>query len=309
MSTCSFQAGGASFENASARTDPRRAWRRRIEPCLWLAPLMVLLVLVILLPTAVVLWLSFQTTQYFKPVSFAGFANYAAVLGSGNFRQLTSNSLIYVFGSLALVLPSGLVIAVLLKAAGRLGAILRPLLLVPWTLSMAVVGSLWLFLLNPSFGPASYLMREFGISLGLMLGDPRFALALLIVTTAWWSIPYAMVMSTAALQGIPRELYEAVAIDGGGAITQFRHVTLPQVMPTLASIGLTLAILYLTLITLIIVLTGGGPLGATSTWSFEVFRSSFQDINVAPAAVLSIVVLCANLVLGLVYQRISRRPR
>jgi multiple sugar transport system permease protein len=172
---------------------------------------------------------------------------------------------------------------------------------------MAVVGSLWLFLLNPTFGPATYVMSEFGISPGLMLGDPRYALALLIVTTAWWSIPYAMVMNTAALQGIPRELYEAVAIDGGGAMTQFRHVTLPQVMPTLASIGLTLAILYLTLITLIIVLTGGGPLGATTTWSFEVFRSSFQDINVAPAAVLSIVVLFANLVLGLVYQRISRR--
>jgi multiple sugar transport system permease protein len=140
-----------------------------------------------------------------------------------------------------------------------------------------------------------------------MLGDPSLALPLLIVTTAWWSLPYSMVICTAALQGIPRELYEAVAIDGGGAVSKLRHVTLPQLVPTLASVGLTLAILYLTLITMIIVLTGGGPLGATTTWSFEVFRATFQEINVAPAAVLSIVVLFVNLALGLAYKRIGTR--
>jgi multiple sugar transport system permease protein len=180
-------------------------------------------------------------------------------------------------------------------------------LLVPWTLSMAVVGSLWLFLLNPSYGPVSYLIGVLGVSPGLMLGDPRYALPLVIVTTAWWSLPYAMVICTAALQGIPRELYEAVSIDGGGSLSKFRFVTLPQLVPTLASVGLTLAILYLTLITMIIVLTGGGPLGATSTWSFEVFRASFQEINVGPAAVLSVVVLMVNLLLGAAYRRVSGR--
>ena len=91
-----------------------------------------------------------------------------------------------------------------------------------------------------------------------MLGDPSSPLPLIILVTAWWSFPYVMVMATAAMQSIPKELYEAVEIDGGGPLVKFRYVTLTQILPTLGSTALTLAIMYLTLMTLIIVMTGGG---------------------------------------------------
>jgi len=301
----------AGFANAAA------AWlRSRIRmrarnggdrPWLWFAPVLFLLLLVTLYPTAFVVWMSLHKTQFFRLTAFVGFANYFDLLTSTTFRDISWNSILYVFGSIAFVLPVGLFAAIAFDALGKVGAGLRVMALLPWTLSMSVVGSIWLWMLNPTFGPATYIMKSLTIPTGLMLGDPRFALALVILATVWWSFPYVMVMMSAALQSVPVELYEAVDIDGGGVVAKFRYVTLPQILPMLGSTALTLAILYLTLVTLIIVMTGGGPLGTTTTWSFDIFRETVTAQNVAPAAAASVIVLIVNVILGAVYVRLTGR--
>jgi ABC-type sugar transport system permease subunit len=280
-------------------TGPRRSF--------WFGPALILLFPVTVYPTAVVVWLSLNRTRYYDVVGWVGLGNYISVLTSTAFWDLTYNSLVYMAGSLAIVLPVGLFSAMGLQTMTRGAPFFRVLLLLPWTLSMGVVGCFWLWLLNPSYGPVSYAMKSLGLKPGLMLGDPGVALLLLILVTAWWSFPYVMVMMSAALQGIPRELYEALDIDGGGFWSRLRHVVWPHVDATLGSTALTLSIMYLTLVTLILVLTGGGPLGETSTWSFEVFITAFRSVDVSPSAVISIVVLIVNLLLGLVYTRLTGR--
>jgi multiple sugar transport system permease protein len=267
----------------------------------------VLLLAVTLYPTALVIWLSFHRTRFYEVLGWAGLGNYIAVLTSAAFWELTFNSLVYVAGSLAIVLPLGLLSALALQSMPKGAAYMRVLLLLPWTLSMGVVGCFWLWLLNPSYGPVTYLLRSIGVTPGLMLGDPSIALLLLILITAWWSFPYAMVMMSAALQSIPSELYESIDIDGGGYGARLRYVVWPHIGATLGSTALTLGILYLTLITLILVLTGGGPLGATSTWSFEVFVTAFRSVDISPSSVISIAVLIVNLLLGLLYTRLTGR--
>ncbi len=276
-------------------------------PILWFAPALLLLLAVTLYPTAVVVWLSLHRTRFYEVLGFTGLNNYVAVLGSQAFWDLTVNSLAYVIGALAIVLPVGLLSALALQSMARGAAYIRVLLLLPWTLSMGVVGCFWLWLLNPSYGPVTYLMRLIGVTPSLMLGDPSIALLLVIFVTAWWSFPYVMVLMSAALQSIPTELYEALEIDGGGFSARLRHVVWPHIGATLGSTALALGILYLTLITLILVLTGGGPLGATSTWSFEVFITAFRSVDVSPSSVISIVVLIVNLLLGLLYTRLTGR--
>jgi multiple sugar transport system permease protein len=274
---------------------------------LWFAPAIVILVIVTLYPSVFVVWLSFHKTRYYDLTGMVGLANYVEVFGSWAFWETTTTSLIYVLGSLAGAIVLGMAAALVLNEAGITGQTLRVLILFPWTLSMSVVGSIWLWMFNPSFGPVPYLMQLAGLQPGLMLGDPGLALPLIIFVTAWWSFPYVMVMVTAAMQSIPKELYEAVEIDGGGALVKFRHITLTQVLPTLGSTALTLSIMYLTLVTLIIVMTGGGPLGATTTLSFEAFRGTVQAVNVGPTAVVSIVVLLINVVLGVIFTRLTGR--
>lgn len=276
-------------------------------PFLWFTPAVLILFLVTLYPTIFVIWLSFQKTKYYDLVGFAGLANYVEVLSSSEFWDTTFISLAYVVGSLAGAIILGMASALVLNRAGVTGTALRVFILFPWTLSMSVVGSIWLWLLNPSFGPIPYVIQKLGIDPGLMLGDPGMALPLIIIVTAWWSFPYVMVMATAAMQSIPKELYEAVEIDGGGAFVKFRYVTLTEILPTLGSTALTLSIMYLTLMTLIIVMTGGGPLGSTTTLSFEAFRGTVQAVNIGPTAVVSIVVLLINVALGALYSRLTGR--
>lgn len=287
------------------QTDPRPPgfWARFV----WFAPAVAILLAVTLYPTAVVLWLSVHRTRLYEVVEGVGLANYVAVLTSPAFLDLSLNSLLYVFGALAVVLPIGLACALALQNIARGAAYVRTLLLLPWTLSMGVVGCFWLWLLNPSYGPMSYLMRSLGMEPGLMLGEPSLALLLVILVTAWWSFPYVMVMMSASLQSIPAELYEAIDIDGGGLRARLRHAVWPHIAPTLGSTALALGILYLTLITLILVLTGGGPLGSTATWSFEVFSSAFRSVDLSPSSVISVVVLGVNLFLGYLYTRLTGR--
>lgn len=274
---------------------------------LWFAPAILILFLVTLYPSVFVFWLSFQKTRYYDLIGFIGLANYAEVFNSRAFWDTTLVSLTYVAGSLAGAMVLGMAAALVLNSAGVTGSFLRVLILFPWTLSMSVVGSIWLWLLNPSFGPIPYLIQRVGWNPGLMLGDPDLALTLTILVTSWWSFPYVMVMATAAMQSIPSELYEAVEIDGGGSVIKFRYVTLPQILPSLGSTALTLSIMYLTLITLIIVMTGGGPLGATTTLSLEAFRGTIQAVNIGPTAVVSIVVLVINVAIGAAYTRLTGR--
>ncbi|MDM0057656.1 carbohydrate ABC transporter permease [Variovorax fucosicus] len=288
-----------------AQADPRPPgfWSRFA----WFAPAVVVLLAVTLYPTAVVLWLSVHRTRLYEVIEGVGLANYASVITSPAFIELSINSLLYVFGALALVLPLGLAGALALQNLARGAALVRTLLLLPWTLSMGVVGCFWLWLLNPSYGPISFLLRSLGLEPGLMLGDPSLALVLVIAVTAWWSFPYVMVMMSASLQSIPAELYEAIEIDGGGLRARLRHAVWPHIAPTLGSTALTLGILYLTLITMILVLTGGGPLGSTATWSFEVFSSAFRSVDLSPSSVISVVVLLVNLFLGYLYSRLTGR--
>jgi len=299
----------ATAPNATTPARPTRARRRlkELRPLLWFVPVLLLLLTVTLYPTLFVLWMSFQKTRFYDLVGFVGLANYVDALSSRAFWETTYTSLVYMAGSLVLALGLGVLAALVLNNVARGGAVLRVLTLVPWTLSMAVVGTIWLWLFNPSYGPISYSMRQLGVSPDLMLGDPELALWLTILVTSWWSFPYVMVIVTAAIQSIPKELYEAVAVDGGGWRATLRYVTWPHLIPTLGSTALTLGILYLTLITLLIVLTGGGPLGATTTLSFEVFRGTIQAVNVGPIAVYSIVILLANVTLGVLYMRLTGR--
>ena len=300
-------ANSAGSGNSAAALVSDDGTRFSWAPYLWFAPAILILFLVTLYPTFFVGWLSFQKTKYYEITGFIGLANYAEVLTSPAFWDTVRISLIYVVGSLAGAVVLGMAAAMVLNSAGPTGLVLRVFILFPWTLSMSVVGSIWLWLLNPSFGPIPYLIQATGIDPGLMLGDPGLALPLIIIVTAWWSFPYVMVMATAAMQSIPKELYEAVEIDGGGALIKFRYITLTQILPTLGSTALTLSIMYLTLMTLIIVMTGGGPLGSTTTLSFEAFRGTVQAVNIGPVAVVSIVVLLINVALGVLYIRLTGR--
>jgi multiple sugar transport system permease protein len=285
----------------------RAGYARELRPWMYFVPVLTLVIAVTFYPTLAVIWLSFQRTSYWQSLGFVGFDNYLRDIYSRSFLQQAQNTLVYVEASLVFAIVLGFGASIFLQTLNHARRILRTILLMPWSLSMGVIGVLWAWLLNPSYGPVEYILQRIGLGASLLLGDPRLAMPLLILITVWWSFPFAMVMTSAAIEGIPRDFYEAVDLDGGGQMAGFRCVTWPFVLPTLRRCALVLSILFLTLVTLILVVTGGGPLGRTTTWSLEAFRSGVRDANVSRASVFSVLVLGANLVLGFFHNRVGSR--
>jgi multiple sugar transport system permease protein len=141
----------ATIANPPQPARPTRARRRlkELRPLLWFVSVLLLLLTVTLYPTLFVVWMSFQKTRYYDLAGFVGLANYVDTLSSRAFWETTYTSLVYMAGSLVLSLGLGVLAALVLNNLTRGGAVLRVLTLVPWTLSMAVVGTIWLWLFNP----------------------------------------------------------------------------------------------------------------------------------------------------------------
>src|SRR2546422_5324507 len=184
----------ATIANPPKPARPTRARKRlrELRPMLWFIPVLLLLLIVTLYPTLFVIWMSFQKTRFYELTGFVGLENFVDTLSSPAFWETTYTSLVYMAGSLVLSLALGVLAALILNNLRRGGAVLRVLTLVPWTVSMAVVGTIWLRLLNPSYGPFHYSILQLELFSGLVFGDPELSLWLTILVTSWWTVSYTM---------------------------------------------------------------------------------------------------------------------
>src|SRR3990170_4101713 len=183
--------------------------------------------------------------------------NFSALFRDPAFLRSLSTSGTYVLSSLALAIPLGLGLAVLLTQPVRGRVVFRTLIILPWVISQTVTALLWLWLLNYDFGPVNFLVRAVGGGAVDFL-DPDWALPTLVLVNVWRSYPFPTIMFLAALQTVPRELYEAVWIDGGSPAAAFRWVTLPWIRSTVLIALIAMTIEYFNMVTLIYVVTGGG---------------------------------------------------
>lgn len=208
-------------------------WTRHGQAYLFMLPAVMLAAGISLYPILYATYLSLFRTRYLEKVAFVGLGNYQQLWADPAAWQNLIHSLQYVFGSLAVVLPFGLGVAVLLNQRIRYRAIFRTFVILPWVVSQTILALLWGWLLNPDFGPAMYLLHLLGVGKLSLLSDVRFALPTLIGVNAWGSYPMAVILLLAALQTIPVELVEASRVDGASRWQYFLHVMLPLIRPTL----------------------------------------------------------------------------
>jgi multiple sugar transport system permease protein len=283
----------------------RRVGRTRAAPLV--APSVLLMTVVFLIPILIVAWVSLHRMEFFELGEFAGLGQYAGLLQDPTFWQQLRVTLIYVFGTLAVSVVVGFTIAILLQGTGRFRTFFRAALLLPWALSQAVVAIAWVWMLNPAYGPVSYLAQQLGLPESLLLGSPTLALPLLIAVSAWWATPYGMVLFDAALQSLPVELYEAAAVDGARSHHAFVNLTLPLMKSTIAAVSTFLALLLFAIVTLPLVLTGGGPLNKTETLSLNLFTESIiGGQEVGRGAAVAMVVMLVNVIFGVMMLRYGR---
>jgi multiple sugar transport system permease protein len=257
---------------------PRRRRRGALTPYLFLAPGLLLFAAFRLYPLLDGLRLSFTNarlgrTQY----AWVGLANYERLLEDTRFHASLWNTAFYTVASTLPVLAIPLALALALNRGVALRTWLRSAFFFPFTLSVVTVGLTWLWLLDPVVGPFNYYLRALGFPVRSWLADPSTAMWTIILTTVWWVAGYYLVIYLAGLQDIPRELYEAAAIDGATGWRSFWAITLPLLRPVLLFVFVTHIIGSFQIFGQVFILTQGGPGDATRTAVQHLYETAFQN--------------------------------
>ncbi|MBX6387162.1 MAG: sugar ABC transporter permease, partial [Microbispora sp.] len=187
--------------------------------------------------------------------SFVGLANFAELLSDGDFWQSFRIGMVWGVSVTVLQFLASLGLALLLNQDLRLRGVARVLAVVPWAMPPVVIGLMWQLVYHPDAGLLNSLL---GTSID-WLHDFSLALPAVIVVGVWTGMPQTTVVLLAGLQNVPKELYEAVSVDGAGTWRRFWNVTLPQLRPVIVAITSLDFVWNINQFSLVYVLTQGGP--------------------------------------------------
>jgi multiple sugar transport system permease protein len=284
----------------------------RVKSGLWFAPAAVLVLIVFAYPIFRTLGLSFVHLNLgtgFHP-RFAGADNFARLISDSRFFSSLRVTALFTAASVALEFMIGLLSALAVEKVGRGGRMARTLLLIPWTLPTAIIAVLWLWIFNDQYGFINALLLRTGIigSPIAWLGRPQTALLSIILADVWKAFPFVFIVLLAGLQSIPREMYEAMEIDGGTAWHKFRYVTLPHLLPFIFLALIFRIVQAFAVFDLVYVLTGGGPGGGTETVSVYGYYTfmRYLDFGYGAALVVAIVIALA-LIAWILYSVLLRK--
>ncbi|MCB0208821.1 MAG: sugar ABC transporter permease [Anaerolineae bacterium] len=295
-----------SGKNITLNLKALRKSRFNVAPYLYLLPALIFVTIVSFYPILHAFRLSLYNTQYLELTSFAGLSNYVEILGTSAGWSNIFRSLIYVFGSLIITLPYSLFLAVLLNRPLRYKRVFRVIIVMPWVVSQTIAALLWKWSLNPNYGPVLDLFVQLGGHRVDLLSYTSSAMISLIGVNVWLSYPYAVVILLAALQTVPKDVYEAASVDGASAWTAFRKITLPLIQPSLLVVLIILTLLYFNMVTLILTFTGGGPFSGTEVLSLRAFKEAFEFWRIGLGAAFSVTIFLFNVVFSLWYIKLLR---
>lgn len=279
---------------------------KRLLPLGFFLPAFLFVAAVSFLPLLYALTQSFRAADHKGMGAFVGLGNYIRFFEESKGLAALWQSFTFVAGTVALAVPLGFALACALNRPLRFRSFFRTVLILPWLVSNLVVALLWAWLLNGNFSPLAQTLAQIGLTLPNATTSASLAMPALILANVWHSYPLVMIFVLAALQTVPPELYEAARIDGAGAWQRFRLITLPLVKNT------TLVVLVLTTlhtfnnVTMVFIMTGGGPVGSTETLALRVFLEEFKYFHTGIAAAAAVVIFSLNMVFSLAYIRVLR---
>jgi len=243
-------------------------------------PSLVFLLLFTYLPVLSVGWSALHGSRHGTAATpFVGLDNFARVLADEAFRGAVVNNPLYALATIVPSLALALGFAVALERASRLASLLRTVLFLPSLVPMVAAAALFSFLFMPRLGLLDYYLAKLGLGATNWLGDPDLALWSLAALTVWKNAGYYMLFYLAGLQSLPREVYEAAAIEGANAWQRFRYVTLPLLKPTTAFVLVIALITVLTQVDHVIVLTKGGPSNASNLVLFYIYQEAHEKLR------------------------------
>jgi multiple sugar transport system permease protein/sn-glycerol 3-phosphate transport system permease protein len=282
---------------------------RELAPWLYLAPALLCLGLFVYWPVVWSLWLSVHRWDFLaESRPFVGLANYRELVGSGEFHNALERTFLFTLFTVPLRLGLALLLAQLLVEATPLRRLARAVLFAPYATSGVAVALVWSWIFNADVGLANALLRALGAAGLPWLTSTDLAILSVAIVAVWKSLGYDVVVFTAGLAAIPRDVHEAASLDGAGRFARFRYVTVPLLMPTTFFLLCVMVIDSFQTFTLVAVMTRGGPAWSTDLLVHLLYRTSFVYFEIGRGAALAIVLFVGLLFLTwLQFRTIGRR--
>jgi multiple sugar transport system permease protein len=272
---------------------------RRWDGLLFVAPFLMLYSVILIFPLLRGVWLSLHRIDLFGSGHFIGFGNYTRLLADPIFQQSLINTFVVTLMIVPPLTVIALALALALNRAGPAAAFMRGIFFSSAVLSVTIVTLIWRFVLAPDAGLLGEIWQSAGWEPLPFLSDVHLALPALALTTIWWSVGFPMLLFLAGLQQIPRDMYEAAALDGANRWTVFWRITLPSLRRTVILVIMLQTAAQLQLFGQSQLLTAGGPSGASRTAVLFLFESAFGrwELGYASAAaeVLFVIILAVTL--------------
>ena len=284
---------------------------------LWLgtamfSPAVLYILLLIAVPFGMAVYLAFSDARIGgTELHFVGLENFRSIMQSPSFRMAVKNSIIFTICAQLIVIICANILSIALEKPFRGRGLLRFLILLPWVapVSLGTIG--WKWILDSIYSVITWVLVWLGFvkafDTPMWLGEPKLAMASVILVHCWRLIPFSTVILLAGRTAIPREIPEAAAIDGAGFWRTLFQINLPMMTPILSVVVLFGTIFTFTDIAVVYILTNGGPYDSTQTLPMLAYTQGIQASDLAAGAAISVFLVPVLIVIAYFMLRVARR--
>jgi multiple sugar transport system permease protein len=256
--------------------------------------------------------LSFQNVTFMNlngEHEFVGWKNYITIFQDPVFPISFKNSIIFTIGSMIFQFIIGFALALFFNRKFPGSYLMRSLILLGWMMPIVITGTLFKWMLSGDSGVFNHLLLSIGIIEKPIswLIEENTALVGTIIANIWIGVPFNMIIILAGLQGLPKNLYEAAKIDGASRLRQFVHITLPLMRPTILILIMLVIIYTFKVFDLIFVMTGGGPINATTIFPLYAYKLAFTNYELSLGSTVSSIMFCILLIFASIYLWLMRK--
>ncbi|WP_181802083.1 carbohydrate ABC transporter permease [Streptomyces shenzhenensis] len=276
---------------APARTEARSGERRqRRAGWVLFSPYLAHVLLFTAVPMGVAVALSFTDYGFLGSAHWVGLANYTELFGDERFQKATVNTILYSIVAVPVTMAAALGVSLALNQRVRFQSTYRAAFYLPQVTATVAVALVWKWIYDPNVGIANAALAFFGVGRIDWLSDPDWALPAVMLLGLWQGLGAKMIIYLAALQQVPRELFEAARMDGAGRWQTFRHVTWPMLRPATFFVLITSVVSAFQVFDQVYVMTPtGGPLQSTNVLTFDIYLNAFDGMRFGYASAESVM--------------------
>lgn len=273
-----------------------------------LAPALIYVLLIVAYPLVDTFILSFTDASLKRTTNWVGWSNFEKIF-TPEFGTVIARTFVWTFFSVLLKMVIGMFGAVLLNMSLPGRGVFRILTMPPWIVPMAVGIFMWNWMYNGQFGMISGVLQRLGLVDGpvAFLAHGSTAFWATIVTDVWIGVPMVTIYFLAALQAVPKDLYEAAWVDGAGPVYRFRRITLPQMVPAVITMSMLSMIATFNSFDIIWILTQGGPNGSTTTMIIDTYQTAIASRRYGEGAARAVMICIFLSLFSFAYFRVTRR--